>query len=156
MRQATLYEGRALTTPVDRCRECNQVMPKQVGASITNSNDIYQLMRMQGYDTAEQETFMVFAMDTRNNILDKAEVSKGGVNVVHVQPSDVLRPALLKACPQIIVAHNHPSGDSTPSPDDRLLTERISSAAALMGIRLLDHVIVARGNYYSFCDAGDL
>ena len=96
------------------------------------------------------------ALNTRNRVIHAEDVSIGGVNTVFVNPSDVIRPAIVKAAASIVVLHNHPSGDPTPSPEDRTLTERIGQAATLMGIRLLDHVIVSHSAYYSFSDAGAL
>ena len=99
---------------------------------------------------------MVLTLNSRNIILSEDLCAVGSVNTVHIHPSEVLRQAVIDTAPSILCLHNHPSGDPSPSPEDRKLTDRISNAAALMGIRFLDHIIVTAGAYYSFSDAGEL
>jgi DNA repair protein RadC len=95
-------------------------------------------------------------MNSRNQVTSESVVAIGSVNSVHVHPCEVLRSAVVAGSPSVLVLHNHPSGDPSPSPEDRSLTDRIASAAALMGIRLLDHVILAADSYYSFSDGGEI
>jgi DNA repair protein RadC len=72
-------------------------------------------------------------------------------------PREVYQAALLSNAAGIVVGHNHPSGDPTPSPDDRQLTVRLASAGAVIGVELLDHIVVGHdGRYYSFKERGDL
>jgi DNA repair protein RadC len=125
------------------------------GLSISCSKDVYDLFRFR-LASLLREQFMVLTLNTRNRILSEDLCALGNVNTVHVHPSEVVRQAIIRSAPSIICIHNHPSGDPTPSPEDRLLTERISQAACLMGVRMLDHVIVTAQSYYSFSDAGVL
>ncbi len=125
------------------------------GLSVSCSKDVYDLFRFR-LASLLREQFMVLTLNTRNRILSEDLCALGSVNTVHVLPSEVVRQAIIRSAPSIICLHNHPSGDPTPSPEDRLLTERISQAACLMGVRMLDHVIVAAKSYYSFSDAGAL
>lgn len=125
------------------------------GMSVSCSKDVYDLFRYR-LASSPREQFMVLTLSTRNHILSEDLCAMGGINTVHVHPSEVVRQAVIRSAPSIICLHNHPSGDPTPSPEDRHLTERISQAAALMGVRMLDHVIIARQAYYSFSDAGAL
>ena len=125
------------------------------GVSVSCSKDVFNLFRLRLSCLAKEE-FLVLTLDTRNQILSEDLCAVGSINTVHVNPSTVIRQAVIRSAPSIICLHNHPSGDPTPSPEDRILTERICQASALMGIRMLDHVIVAGQSYYSFSDAGAL
>ncbi len=125
------------------------------GLSISCSQDVYELYRFR-MAALPMEQFLVLTLNTRNRILSEELCAAGGINTVHVQPLEVIRQAVLRSAPSIICIHNHPSGDPTPSPEDRILTERISQAASLLGVRMLDHVILASQSYYSFSDAGAL
>jgi DNA repair protein RadC len=73
-----------------------------------------------------------------------------------VHPREVFRAALREAAAALVLVHNHPSGDPSPSREDREVTERLSSAGEILGIRVVDHVIVAERGYHSFREAGDL
>ena len=137
------------------CDACHQILPRELSEVISCSGDMYQFARKMGWCEPKQEVFYAVTLSTCNKIIRYDEIARGGINTVHVHPSDVMRPALLCSGASIIVAHNHPSGEPNPSPEDRLLTERISNACSLMGLRLLDHLIVANGTYYSFSDAGE-
>lgn len=125
------------------------------GHSVSCSSDVYRLFETR-LGTLAKEHFIVLTLNTRNVILSEDLCAVGSVNTVHIHPSEVLRQAVIDTAPSILCLHNHPSGDPSPSPEDRNLTERIASSAALMGIRFLDHVIVTAGSYYSFSDAGEL
>lgn len=125
------------------------------GSSVSCSQDVYDLFRHR-VGRHPREQFLVLALNSRNLILAEEVCAVGTVNTVHVVPSDVLKPAVLRSATSIICLHNHPSGDPTPSPEDRCLTERICRAASLMGVRMLDHIIIAPNSYYSFSDAGGL
>ena len=96
----------------------------------------------------------LFCLSTRHQVLAYHELSRGTVNATMVHPRDVFKIALLANATAIILGHNHPSGDPTPSPDDLALTRRLKDAGALMGIELLDHVIVAPDRYISLKDTG--
>ena len=125
------------------------------GFSVSSSREVYDLYHLR-LASLPREQFMVLTLNTRNLILSEELCALGGINTVHVHPSEVIRQAVIRSAPSIICLHNHPSGDPTPSPEDRLLTERINQAATIMGIRMLDHVIVGANSYYSFSDAGAL
>jgi len=138
------------------CDSCGQSVYS--GGDITRIScaiDIYNLYRLQ-YARTHTETFSAIFLDTRNNILDKQDIAKGTINCVHVSPADVLKPALTLNAVSFICLHNHPSGDSAPSTEDKTLTRRMIDAGQLLGIKMLDHVIVCHDNFYSFCDAGEI
>ena len=96
------------------------------------------------------EEFGVLILDTRNRLKRTEIVSKGCLNGTLVHPREVFREAAIQQAAAIITFHNHPSGDPSPSQEDRALTARLSKAGKILGIDLLDHVIVAAGRYWSF------
>lgn len=101
------------------------------------------------------ESFVVLALSSRNEIIGYHEVARGAVSYCPVTPADVFRYPILAGAEAIIIAHNHPSGDSNPSSEDVALTEKLARAAQLLGIRILDHIILAgEGCYTSFLDSG--
>jgi DNA repair protein RadC len=96
----------------------------------------------------EQEHLRVLLLNTRNEVLSIQEIYVGNVNATVVRPAEVLRPAVKDNAPAIIVAHNHPSGDPTPSAEDVAITRQLFQAGRLLGIELLDHVVIGRANRY--------
>ena len=103
----------------------------------------------------EQECFVVLLLDNKNKPIGRPLViAVGTANAVAVHPRDVFREAVRRNACALVIAHCHPSGDTTPSEDDLALTEQIKQAAALLGIRFLDHVIVARRALYSLAAEG--
>ena len=90
----------------------------------------------------QKESLRVLLLDTRYRLIETQEISLGSVNESIAHPREVFRPALLASAYAIIVVHNHPSGDPTPSSADHSLTRRLAEAAELLQIKLLDHVII--------------
>jgi DNA repair protein RadC len=108
-----------------------------------------------------KESLRVILLDTRYHLIRVEEVSIGSVNESIAHPRDVFRPALVASAYAVIVVHNHPSGDASPSQTDHSLTRRLAEAAELLQIKLLDHIIIgapAEGSpgYFSFKEAGVL
>lgn len=111
--------------------------------------------------TLHKESLRVILLDTRYHLLRMEEVSLGSVNESIAHPRDVFRPAVISSAYAVIVVHNHPSGDPSPSQSDHSLTRRLAEAAELLQIKLLDHIIIgapAEGRlpYFSFKEAGVL
>lgn len=102
------------------------------------------------------EEFWAAFLDSRNRVIAWEQVSKGTVNATPVFPREIMATALRLEAVSIILAHNHPGGDPTPSAEDVLLTERIRETAQGLDIRVLDHLIVTDHDYYSFSDQGRL
>lgn len=102
----------------------------------------------------KQESFWTFYLDVRNRIIGKREICRGTLSACIVHPRDVFGPALIKHAAALILAHNHPSGDPAPSPEDVDLTNRLVAAGKLVGIPVLDHIIVTADRYFSFRDTG--
>ena len=97
----------------------------------------------------EHEYLKVIVLNTRNHVLDIVEVTRGSANASYVRVAEVLRPAVERNAPAIIVVHNHPSGDPEPSPQDVSITRAIREAAKLMSIELLDHLVIGKGSFVS-------
>jgi DNA repair protein RadC len=103
----------------------------------------------------DNEELHVALLDAKNVVITVERVGLGGPASVEIHPSQIFRPAILRNAVGIILAHNHPSGDPTPSEADRVLTRRMTVAAQSLGIKLLDHVIVGdSGRFYSFAECG--
>lgn len=102
------------------------------------------------------ERFLVLLLDGRHRVLGEVTVSQGTLTASLVHPREVFGPAIRRSAAAIVLVHNHPSGDPTPSAEDRSVTLRLRQAGELLGIRVVDHVIIAERGYYSFDEAGDL
>lgn len=96
------------------------------------------------------ECVIAIFVDSRQRASGYAEIARGTVNAARLSPRDVLVPALHSGCPAIVLAHNHPTQDPTPSPTDRSMTAALRDACTIVGLRLLDHLIVTRSEYFSF------
>lgn len=108
------------------------------------------------YGARRVEQFGVVLLDTRRRLLRTTVLSVGSIDASVVQPRDVFREATLSAASAVIVFHNHPSGDPTPSREDLLVTARLVEAGRIMGIDVLDHVILGDGRYVSLKEQGGL
>lgn len=93
-------------------------------------------------------------LDTRSRVLGFEVVSIGTLSASLVHPREIMKGALLANAAGIILAHNHPSGDCSPSPEDRDATQRVRRACELMGVPLIDHLVIGGGKFYSFKSAG--
>ncbi len=102
----------------------------------------------------DREQFLVCCLDAKNASIGVNIVSIGSLTLSIVHPREVFKAAILLNACAIIAMHNHPSGDPTPSPEDRTLTTRLREAGDLLGIRLLDHLILGDDRLYSFADQG--
>lgn len=100
----------------------------------------------------KREVFKAILLDNKNRILRELTISEGSLTASLVHPREVFNPAIRESAAALIVVHNHPSGDPTPSREDRELTRRLSAAGELIGIRLLDHVILGHGRHVSFAE----
>jgi DNA repair protein RadC len=102
------------------------------------------------------EVFGILCLTTKHRVICWHEVARGCLDSAIVHPREVFKAAILANAASVIVAHNHPSGDPEPSPDDLELTRRLSAAGALLGIELLDHLVVGDGSFVSFRQTGRL
>jgi DNA repair protein RadC len=97
----------------------------------------------------QQEHFLVVCLDTRNNVLHKQTLYVGSLNATHIRVAEVFREAIKHNAAAIIVAHNHPSGDPSPSPEDVEVTRQIRQAGELLSIELLDHLVIGDQRFVS-------
>jgi DNA repair protein RadC len=102
----------------------------------------------------EKESLRVLLLNTRNEVIKMVEVSRGLVNSTVAHPREIFQPAIQALATGIILMHNHPSQDVTPSAADKQLTQKVAAAGELIDIPLLDHLILARDSYYSFQGEG--
>lgn len=102
----------------------------------------------------DKEHFVLLFLDTKNKVIGRETVSIGTINQGLVHPREVFKAAIRRGAVSIIGAHNHPSGDSTPSPQDIELTKRLVEAGELLGIQLLDHIIIGSESNTSLKERG--
>jgi DNA repair protein RadC len=124
---------------------------RKMGTIFQISQDVFDTYSVRLRD-AKQETFTVILLDSKNRFLREETVALGSLNQSIVHPREVFRPAIRGAAASVILVHNHPSGDPSPSDEDVRVTERLVEAGKLLGIRVLDHIIVGEGRYFSFFD----
>ena len=122
---------------------------------ITQSNSACDLLRSIWNDQIElYESFYVLYLNRANKVLGYKCISQGGVSCTTVDPKAIFQAALLANACSMIIAHNHPSGEIQPSKADEVLTKRLRDAGSFLDINVLDHLIIAQENYYSFADQG--
>jgi DNA repair protein RadC len=115
---------------------------------VRGPEQIYDLTR--DIRSANREHFVGFYLNSRHQVLRRDIISIGSLNASIVHPREVFLPAIAHSAASLVLAHNHPSGDPTPSEEDLAITRRLSEAGRLLGIELVDHVVVARDAYASF------
>lgn len=122
---------------------------------ISSDKDVVRIMEPQLGGLSHEECWAIY-LASSGKILDKVRISQGGVQATVVDCKLIVRRALELLATQIVLVHNHPSGSARPSQQDRDLTERVSSATRLFDICFVDHIIIARGEHYSFRAMGEL
>jgi len=125
------------------------------GAAIRSPADVFEHFHAS-LRLVPHEKFLSLLLDGRQRVLREHVVSQGTLTASLVHPREVFRPALRESAAALILVHNHPSGDPTPSPEDREVTQRLVRAGELLGVRVLDHVIVAERGYRSLKEDGEL
>jgi len=122
-------------------------------ATVRSPQDVANLLLAE-MGLLEQEHLRVLLLNAKNQVLAMPEVYKGSVNTAQVRVSELFREAIREGCPAIIVAHNHPSGDPTPSHDDIDMTRQLIEAGKLLNIDVLDHIVIAAQGFVSLRDQG--
>jgi DNA repair protein RadC len=125
------------------------------GERFTSPEQVYQHYHYTFRDR-RKEYFMTLLLDSKNRILKEVRISEGSLNQSIVHPREVFNPAVRESAAAIILVHNHPSGDPTPSREDREITRRLKEAGELMGVAVLDHIIIGDGSFISFSAQGML
>ena len=121
--------------------------------SITTPRDVHDLLGPE-MSALAQEQLRVLLLNTRNLVVGQRVIYQGNVNSSMVRPAEVLRPAVVEAVPSIIISHNHPSGDPSPSPEDVSITRELTQAAKLLGVELLDHIVIGGERFVSLKERG--
>lgn len=122
--------------------------------NIGNPFSLYKILRTL-LEEEDRENFLVISLDTKNHINGINVISTGTLNSSLVHPREVFKMAILNNSNSIIIAHNHPSGDTEPSNEDIKVTDRLVECGKILGIEVLDHIIVGEG-YYSFKEKGKI
>ena len=120
---------------------------------VNSPEDAAGLVRYE-MSALEQEHLRVLLLDTRNRVLDIPELYHGSVNTSQVRVGEVFRAAIRRNATAVIIVHNHPSGDPTPSPDDLAVTRACVEAGKLLDIAVLDHLVIGQGRYVSMKERG--
>ncbi|MBW2242444.1 MAG: DNA repair protein RadC [Deltaproteobacteria bacterium] len=124
------------------------------GDAIRSPEDVFRHFHSSLRD-APHERFLVLLLDGRHRVIREVLTSQGTLTSSLVHPREVFRPALREGAAALVAVHNHPSGDPTPSPEDRQVTRRLIEAGKLLGVPLLDHVVVAERGFASLREAGE-
>ena len=122
---------------------------------LSNSEEAYRRF-LSLINDFSQEHFLVMYLDVSKAVLDIECVSNGGVTHAIADPRIVFRKAINRGATRIIIAHNHPSGNIKPSPEDRRLTKKFIAAGDILDVIVLDHIILRRGSYYSFKEHNEM
>ena len=121
--------------------------------TISCPQDVHDLLGPE-LSVLAQEQLRVLLLNTRNQVVGQRTVYQGTVNSSAVRPAEVLRAAVIENAPSIVVCHNHPSGDPTPSPEDVNVTRDLVAAGKLLDIEVMDHIVIGKGRYASLKEKG--
>ncbi len=146
--------GQAKAALVEAAFELVRRRIKPEGVKIEDPKDVLPLVRH--YCGRKQEHFICVSLNGANEVLNVRVVTIGLIDRSHVHPREVFADVIAERASSVIVAHNHPEGPLTPSPEDHAVTQRLNEAANILGIRLLDHIIFNQKDYYSFNDEDSL
>ena len=127
----------------------SRIKRKGFTKQITSPEDVFRIFADE-FSMKKQEHFYVLLLDTKNRIINKSLVSVGTLNASLIHPREVFREAIRQAAHGVIAVHNHPSGDPSPSAEDRYITDALKKAGEIINIRFLDHVIIGDESYYAF------
>jgi len=154
--------GKAKASQLVACAEISRRIARDESAkrinirqqkSATDSEISAEIVRNQ-IENYNIENFLVLSLNSRNKLISCDVITLGTLTSSQVHPRETFLSAIKNHAAKIIIAHNHPSGESSPSDDDIRITRRLEEAGRLLGIELIDHIIVTEDNYYSFKDAG--
>lgn len=133
----------------------NEERPLECSTRFTCATQIFEHLDCEFRDR-RKEYFMALLLDGKNRIMKRVQISEGSLNQSIVHPREVFNVAVRESAAAMILLHNHPTGDPTPSGEDLEVTRRLCDAGVLMGIKVLDHIIIGEGSFYSFAEQGHL
>ncbi len=136
-------------------RRTNQLQKQGFKEKVTNARDVFNryVDQLKG---EKQEHFIALYLDTKNKLIQDKLISKGTLNASLIHPREVFNYAIKASANSIILVHNHPSGDATPSTEDEVVTKNLANAGELLGIHVLDHVIIGEHDFTSLREKGIL
>ena len=132
-------------------RKAAQEIPEK--EKVTSVNDLYKIFSQYLSDLQTEEFWAIF-LDQKNHVIYKTQISKGGISGTLVDVRVIFRIAIEHLATSVVVAHNHPTGNLTPSQPDISITRRIKEAGDLLDIKLLDHLIIGENSFFSFSEQG--
>ena len=140
--------GKAKASQVFALFELGKRLNSENKTEILSAEDVWKLCT-DIYDS-KKEHFLAFYLDTQNRLIERQIISIGTLNSSLVHPREVFEPAIALHSASVIIAHNHPSQDLTPSIEDKKITERLIEAGKILGIEIVDHIILTKKGYFSF------
>lgn len=140
-------------TPIYRLSLVREATYKSEYRVLSSPLDAYQFIRGI-LENCDREEFLVVMLDCRNRVIGVNRISIGSINASIAHPREVFKAAILSNASTIMLSHNHPSGDPSPSAEDLALTTRLKQGAELLGIPIIDHVIVGDERYISLSERG--
>lgn len=154
---AFMHELRQLTARAATIYDGTRSHPgyPESGVTFSSGSEVYGYLKPAMADLP-QEQLRVLTMTLKNQLINEYLLYQGTINTTAIRVAEVFRPAIIDNAYAVLVAHNHPSGDPTPSPDDIMTTRQLSQAGDLFDIRVLDHVIIAHNGYASMRERGHL
>ncbi|WP_261372459.1 RadC family protein, partial [Yersinia aldovae] len=132
----------------------NSIFCNKPRESVLQNPEITQKFLQNILSHREREIFLVMFLDNQHRVIRHEEMFTGTISSVEVHPREIVREALKVNAAALILAHNHPSGKAEPSQADRLMTTQVIKACSLLDIRVLDHLVVGRGECVSFAERG--
>ena len=141
--------GSAKACEISACFELSRrLLQNKQSTLILSPKDVWD--ELKDIRDHKKEHFVIFFLDSRNQEIKREIISVGSLNTNLVHPREVFEPAIRHLAAQVIIAHNHPAGDPSPSQEDLDITKQLVDAGKLLGIDISDHVIVSKANYFSF------
>lgn len=141
--------GSAKACEISACFELGRrLLQNKQSTLILSPKDVWD--ELKDIRDHRKEHFIIFFLDSRNQEIKREIISVGSLNSNLVHPREVFEPAVRHLAAQVIIAHNHPAGDPSPSQEDSDITKQLVNAGKLLGIDISDHVIVSKANYFSF------
>lgn len=121
--------------------------------TVESSEDVYKIVRPH-LENLDREVFKILLLTSRNTIILDKNLFQGSLTESMVSPREIIKEALNYSAASIVFVHNHPSGQPSPSEEDKTVTRRLKNACDTVGVKVLDHIIVGKKSYYSFADSG--
>lgn len=133
--------------------EKSLISPKKIGIKVEKPQDIFKLLKPK-IGNKKKEHFTLVCLDTRNRIQNIETISIGTLDSSLAHPREIFLPAIKTAASSVILVHNHPSGNPTPSKNDEKITNRLRKAGQILGIKIADHIIITETRFLSFVEQG--